>query len=294
MIAMRATPAGRGVRGPFVVPARVLLAAAGLLSVALGSFNLVHELRSTNVDFVYVAVGGLVGLIWLVSLYLAWRGFRLAVFAAGLIAFTEFGVIASGHFVTAPWEIDIYAKHEGLPVAGVLIALLTACALTVTAAIVCWSHPTGHLRKLETLPVLLVSLLGAILAILHTTDNVARHDFGTGTPEDGAFAAAVATILWLVGALWLGRARRTGAVAIMLGTFIVADAFITLHVVGGTPLSVIAAKSGVAWAGIALAMATLAVASFVAALTFLVAALAPRSPWAWIRRQSGSRLPSGP
>ena len=106
--------------------------------------------------------------------------------------------------------------------------------------------------------------------------------------------AALAVILWLVGAFWLARARRTGALLIMLGTFILADGFITLHLLGGTPVSVIASQSGVVWAGIALGMATLAVASFVAALTFLLAALAPRGPWAWIRRQSGSRLPSGP
>jgi hypothetical protein len=284
----------RVARGPFVLPARLLLLAAGLLSVALGSFNLVHELRTTNVDIIYVAVGSLVGVIWLVSLYLAWRGFRLALFLAGLIAFVEFGVIAAGHFVSAPWEIDVYAKREGLAVAAVLIALLPACALTMMGAIVSWSHPTGRLRQLETLPLLLVSLLGAILTILHATDNVARKDFGAASPEDGAFAAAVATILWLVGALWLARARRTGALLIMLGTFIIADGFITLHLLGGTSVSAIASKSGVIWAAIALAMATVAVASFVAALTFLVAALAPRSPWAWIRRQSASRLPSGP
>lgn len=294
MVAMRASPAVRGTRGPFVLPARMLLVGAGLVSVALGSFNLVHELRSTNVDIIYVAVGAVVGVIWLVSLYLAWRGFHLAVFLAGLIAFTEFGVIAAGHFVSAPWEIDVYAKHEGLATASVLIALLPACALTVMAAIVSWSHPRGRLRQLETLPLLLVSLLGAILAVLHATDNVARKDFGTASPEDGAFAAGVAVILWLVGALWLARARRTGALLIMLGTFILADGFVTLHLLGGTPVSGIASKSGVVWAGIALGMATLAVASFVAALTFLVAALAPKGPWAWIRRQSGSRLPSGP
>ena len=294
MVAMRASPAVRSARGPFVLPARMLLLAAGLLSVALGSFNLVHELRSTNVDTIYVAVGSLVGLIWLVSLYLAWRGFRLGVFAAGLIAFIEFGVIAAGHFVTAPWEIDVYAKHEGLAVAAVLVALLPACALTMLGAIVSWSHPRGRLRQLETLPILFVSLLGAILAVLHTTDNVGRKDFGSATPEDGAFAAAVAIILWLVGALWLARARRTGSLLILLGTFILADGFITLHLLGGTAVSAIASKSGVVWAGIALGMATLAVASFVAALTFLVAALTPRGPWMWLRRQSGSRLPSGP
>src|SRR5207302_6899651 len=135
--------------------------------------------------------------------------------AAGLIAFIEFGVIAAGHFVTAPWEIDVYSKHQGLAVAAVLVALPPACALTMLGAIVSWSHPRGRLGQLETLPILLVALLGAILAVLHTTDNVGRKDFGSATPEDGAFAAAVAIILWLVGALWLARARRTGALLIM-------------------------------------------------------------------------------
>src|SRR3984893_13657425 len=50
MLAMRASPAVRRAQGPFVLPARTLLMASGLLAVALAAFNLGHELHSTNVD----------------------------------------------------------------------------------------------------------------------------------------------------------------------------------------------------------------------------------------------------
>src|SRR5947207_11873592 len=69
-----------------------------------------------------------------------------------LFPYTTLFRSAAGHFVAAPWEIDAYAKHEGLAVAAVLIALLPACALAVMGAIVSWSHPGGRLRQLETLP----------------------------------------------------------------------------------------------------------------------------------------------
>ena len=252
-----------------MVAARLLLLVAGLLSLALGSFNLVHELHSTNVDIIYVVVAGLVGVVWLVSLFLAWRGSRLGIFLAGLIAFVEFGVIASGHFVTASWDIDLYSKHEGLALAAVLIALLPSCALTVIAAVVSWTHSTGRDHRPETVPLLVVSVLGAILVVLHATDNVRRGDFGAAKPEDGAFAAAVAVILWLVGAFWIARVRRTGAILIALGTFIVWYSFVTLHVVAGISVSGIAAQSGTIWAVIALGAATLALASFLTALAFL-------------------------
>jgi len=249
------------------------LLVAGLIAIALGAFNLGHELHSTNVDSLYVAVGGLIAVIWLVSLFLAWRGSRLGVFLAGLIAFVEFGVIASGHFVTATWDIHVYSEHEGLAVAAVLIALIPACALTAIAATVSWSHPTGHDRRLQTLPLLVVSVLGAILVVLQTTDSLRRVDFGTANAEDGTFAAAVAVSLWVVGALWIARVRRTGAILIALGTFIIWYSFVTLHVVGGTSVSTIAAQSGRIWAGIALGMATLAAALFITALAFLVGSI---------------------
>jgi len=267
---MRVATANRRPQGPFVLSARTLLLVSGLPAVALAVFNLGHELHSTNVDSVYVAVAGLVAIIWLVSLFLAWRGFRLGIFLAGLIAFVEFGVIASGHFVTAAWDIHVYSQHEGLPVATALMALLPACALTAMAAVVSWSHPTGRDSRPETLPLLVVSVVGGILVVLQTTDSLRRLDFGTANAEDGTFAAAVAVTLWLVGALWIARVRRTGAILVAVGTFIVWFSFVTLHVVRGTSVSAIAQTSGTIWAGIALGMATLAAASFVGALAFLV------------------------
>jgi hypothetical protein len=276
MVRMRAGPAVRRGQGPFLIPARTLLVVSGLLAVALGTFNLGHELHSTNVDIVYVVVAGLVAATWLASLFLAWRGFRLGIFLAGLIAFVEFGVIASGHFAVAAWDIHVYSVHEGLAVAAVLMALLPACALTAMAAVVSWGHPNGYDPRPRTLPLLLVSVVGTILVVLHATDNLRRVDFGTANAEDGTFAAVVAVMLWLVGALWIARVRRIGAISIALGTFMVWYSFITLHVVHGTSVSTIAAQSGTIWAGIALGMATLAAASFVTALAFLVEPLVRR------------------
>jgi len=77
-----------------------------------------------------------------------------------------------------------------------------------------------------------------------------------------------------------------GSILIALGTFIVWYSFITLHVVSGTSISAIASNSGPVWAAIALAMATLAAASFIAALALVVDPM--------VRRQSGKSLPSAP
>jgi len=49
--------------GPFVIPTRMLLLVSGLIAVALGSFTLVHERRSGQVDAVYLIVGLIVGVI---------------------------------------------------------------------------------------------------------------------------------------------------------------------------------------------------------------------------------------
>jgi hypothetical protein len=269
-----------------VVPARVLLLAAGMLAIALASVNLYPERHSTNVDIYYVLVAGLIYVIWLVSLVLAWRGLRIGIFLAGLIAFIEFGVIAAGHYVSAPWDIHILSLHEGLWTAVVLMAIPPACALTAMAAIVSWSHPTGRVRRLETLPLLIVAVVGSLLVILYATDSLRRGDFGTANAEDATFAALAADIVWLVGAFWIARVRRVGAILIALGTFILWYSFITLHVIAGTSVSAIAKTSGPLWAGIGLAMATLAAASFVAALAFLVRPL--------VRLQSAKRAPSGP
>jgi hypothetical protein len=277
---MRARPGDRRPSGPFIIPARFILLIGGVLAIGLGAFNLFHELHAGQVDRTYAIVVLLVGVVWLAAIVFAFLGWRLAIFAAGLLAFIEFGVIASTHFVVGPVDIDVFWKAEGLPLATVDMALVACCILVATSAIVCWSTPRGRNPRMETLPILVVALLGAVLTILQATDDIRRANFGASNAEDGTFAATVLAAAWLLGGLWIARVRRTGALVIALATFGVWYSFVTLHLVsGGTTVTVIASRSGVAWALIAAAAANLAAASFVLAIGLLVLSLV-RPPWA--------------
>ncbi|GAC1484507.1 MAG: hypothetical protein PVSMB9_10390 [Candidatus Dormibacteria bacterium] len=263
---------------------------SGLLAIAFGALNLYHEGHLKEVDGRYLAVATTLGAIWLGSVVLAFRGVKVGLVLTAAIAFLEFGVISSSHFVTGPTGMSTYAKSEGLSVAPISMTLLSLCLLTFMTAIVCWSHPTGHRRPIRALPLLLTSLVGATLVILYATDSVRRDDFGTASTEDGTFAASVSATFWLFGGLWFGRMPKTGALLIGLGTFMATFSFIALHVVkGGHTLGDIAAKSGPFWASVAAAMAGLAALSLVVALTILVRSLLlQRRP----SPQSGKRVPS--
>jgi len=282
MLKMQARPAGRVRQGPLLIPARFLLLISGLLALALGVFNLFHELHAAQVDRNYTIVALGIGVVWLASIILAFQGQLVGVFLTGTIAFIELGAIATAHFTSTAGAIGSYVRMEGLPVAAALIGLVVACGLTVMAAIVCWGHATGYSRRRETLPLLIVAAIGALLAVLEATDNVhlagkALPGFGTTGAEDGAFTAAIIAALWLIGGLWIARVRRTGALLIALATFMVCYSFVILHVRGGTPLSVIANKSGLVWAVIAVAVAILAAASLVVALGLLVIPIVRRT-----------------
>jgi hypothetical protein len=271
---MQATSMARRREGPFLIPARTLLLASGLIAIGLGTFTLLHERHSGQVDAVYVIVGLIVGVIWLASLVLAFGGFRIGIFLAGAFAFIDFGVTATSHFEAGPGALGTFVKSEGLPVATVAIGLLCACVLTVVSAAVAWGDTRGRSRRLDTLPLLLVALAGAVLVILQATDGVHRDSFGSSNTEDGAFAAAVTASLWLLGGLWIARVRRLGALMIMLATFIVWYSFLGLHLVkGGTTLSQVAAKSGVIWAVFSAAAVILAAASFLVALALFAVAV---------------------
>jgi len=235
--------------GPFLIPTRTLLLVSGLIAVALGAFTLLHERHTGQVDAVYLIVGVIVGVGWLACLVLAFRGFRIGIFLAAAFAFVDFGVTATSHFEAGSASLGSFVKSEGLPVATAAMGLLCACVLTVVAAAVAWGNAEGRDRRLNTLPLLLVAVAGAVLVILQATDGVHRDSFGTATTEDGAFAAAITASLWLLGGLWIARARRVGALIIMLASFIVWYSFIGLHLLkGGTTLSQVAATSGVIWA----------------------------------------------
>ena len=263
------------------------MTASGLLAVALGAFLLLHELHSGQINGIYTVIALVVGAIWLVCIILAFTGLRFGIFGAAAIAFVEFAVVASTHFVSAAGALGTFVKHEGLPVATVAMALVPACAVVVISAAVSWTNPRGRNARLETLPLLLAAFLGAALVILQATDGVHRADFGRANPEDGAFAAAVSASLWLLGGLWIARVRRTGAILIAVATFIVWYSFVTLHLVtGGTPMSEVASKSGAIWAVISLAAAVLAAASFLLALGLLALSIVRRKPSA---RSAGSQ-----
>lgn len=268
---MRTRPPARVRSGPFVIPARTLLLVSGLLSLGLGLFNLYHEFHANQVDIVYVTVASGVGLCGLVLLVAAFFGLRIAVFLSGLIAFVEFAIILSTHFVIGPVDIDTFWKSEGLPIATVDMALVPATTLVVVSAAVAWGTPRGRNRRLETLPILVVAVIGAVLVILQATDDIWRADFGRANAEDGTFAAAILATVWLMGALWIARVRRTGALLIAVATFGIAYSFVTLHLVrGGIPVSAIASKSGIAWAYIQAGAAVLAAASCLLSLGILV------------------------
>ena len=275
---MRATATAERRGGPFLIPARTVFLVSALIAVALGTFTLLHDRHSGQVDAVYLIIGLIVALVWLVCIVLAFMGFRLGIFLAAAFAFVDFGVTATAHFESGTGALGTFVKSEGLPVATVAMGLLVACVLTVITAAVLWGSPHGRDRRLNTLPLLVVAVAGAVLTILQATDGVHRDSFGSSNTEDGAFAAAVTASLWLLGGLWIARARRVGALLIMLATFIVWYSFLTLHLLkGGIPLSVVAAKSGVIWAVFSAAAAILAAASFLTALAlFVLATLRPR------------------
>jgi hypothetical protein len=281
MLGMQSRPGVRVRQGPLLIPARVLLLVFGLAALALSVFILFHELHAKQVGTVYTVVALAVGVVWLASIVLAFRGQPVGVFLTGAIAFVDLGVIAQAHFAATAGAIGSFVRMEGLPVATALIALVLACVITIMAAIVGWSHPMGYSRRRETLPLLIVAAIGALLAILEATDNVhlagnALPGFGTTSAEDGAFTAAITASVWLIGALWIARVRRTGAFLIGLATSGIGYSFWTLHIKGGTTLSVIANKSGLVWAVIASALAILAAASLLVTLGLLAISILRR------------------
>ncbi|TMF57741.1 MAG: hypothetical protein E6I22_03375 [Chloroflexi bacterium] len=85
-----ASPYFRAKRAPFLIPARVLVVIVGLVAITAAVLHLVDEVQRTESAGIFLlAVIGL-GVIWLVSLGLRWRGSRiglvqLAISVAGVI-----------------------------------------------------------------------------------------------------------------------------------------------------------------------------------------------------------------
>src|SRR5207245_11346328 len=127
MMKMRARPAvGRQPGGPFLLHARTLLLASGLLAIGLGVFTLLHERHSGQVNGVYTIVALILGAVWLACLVLAFRGFRIGIFRAAALAVADFGVTASSHLASAPAAVGAFARSDALPVGTVAIGLVCA------------------------------------------------------------------------------------------------------------------------------------------------------------------------
>src|SRR2546423_662579 len=130
------------------------------------------------------------------------------------------------------------------------------------------------------LPARLVLLGSGVLALGLAAFNL-FHEFHAGQ-VDGVYTiiAAVVAAIWLVGGLWVGRVRRTGALLIALATFGVAYSFLSLHLIAGTSVTEIQSTSGTGWAVVAAAAAVLATASFLIALGLVIVSLVRRRPTA--------------
>src|SRR6266480_697482 len=118
MLRMQARPAGRIRQGPLLIPGRVLLLFSGLLALALSVFNLFHELHAAEVDRNYTIVALAIGVVWLASIILAFRGQPVGVILTGALAFSDLGAIATAHFTSTAGAIGSYVLKEGLPVAA--------------------------------------------------------------------------------------------------------------------------------------------------------------------------------
>lgn len=270
---------GRHSDGPFLLPARLLLLISGALAVGLAAFNLYHEQHAGLVDAVYTDVALTAGVIWLAALITAYAGWRISIFIAALVAFIEFGLILSSHFVAGPGAISTFVKREGLPVATVDMALVPLCLLIVMSAAASWTQPRGRHRRLDMAPLLIAAVAGSVLVILQATDDLHRVDFGSANPEDGAFAAAVLASAWLAGGLWIARVRRTGAALITFSTLVVCYSFATIHLAkGGTSISQIASQSGAVWAIAAAGAVILAGASLVTAIAMVIVSMVRKQP----------------
>jgi hypothetical protein len=265
-------------RGPFILSARLVFVASGLLAIAMGLVHLFDEVQRTEVDVFYAVVAAIVSQLWLLSLFFAWRGNQLALALAGFLAFAEFGVQASTHFAIGVYAVEFLTPSRGIGFPVNLMLLEVACAISFVTAIVCISNPRGTIQRLESFPFLLVALAGASALILHAADDIGRKGFGAIGIEDGVAVASITATIWIIGALWMAGAPRLGAVLVALATANVVIPFITLHLAkGGVSLSQIAKQSGAGWAVLAAAMAILAAASLIGSVTWLLWKLAPQA-----------------
>jgi hypothetical protein len=242
----------------------------GVPAVVLTLIHLANELhrREHSPQFAAVVVVG--SLVFLAGLAFAYRGSTLAAVAVGVLAFGELALQLSTHFAAGPLALSALAPTEGIWFTIVLFFLAATCLLTLAVAVVATTNPFGHARRTGSLPLVGVSVAGALLLLLHAVDDVGRNGFGGLSVEDGAFVAVATAAAWVVGALWTAGGLRRGLIVVAVATLNVWWPIYTLHLSpSGVSLARIQQKSGIGLALIAAGAGALALGAFVVAIVWL-------------------------
>jgi hypothetical protein len=244
--------------------------------VVLTVVHLVNELQRHEHSALFGGVVGAGILVFLLALALAYRRSVVAAVAVGVLAFAELALQISTHFAVGPTDLSTLAPTQGIGFTIVLVFLGTACLMTLVVAIVYTTNPDGQARRLRSLPLLGVSLAGAVLLLLHAADDVPRKGFGGLSVEDGTLIAVVTAAVWVVGAMWMASALRRGAILVAGATLNVWWPFYTLHLApSGVSLDAIRHQSGLIFVLVAAAAAISAAYGFVVAVLWLGLASIP-------------------
>jgi hypothetical protein len=252
-------------RPAFLIPARLLFVVSGGLSLGLGLLHLVDEVQRKEVDINFALASAGIGLLWLVSLVLAWRGRPIFLLVGGLIAFFEFVRQVSTHFVSGTAELTALAKTRGAGATLLLLFLATSCLVSCFAAVEAASRPTRRIQDLRTLPLVLTSVAGSLLLLVYAALPLSVDgSFGATGHEDGALVAVVASTAWIMGALWSARHPIRSTVLVGVSTAFNLVAIYGINLRAGAPSSL--QKIDRLWAAVTIATAALALAGLVQSL----------------------------
>ena len=256
---------------PFAIPARTIVVSSGAIAVALSVLHLVDETQRGEANGLFLVAAVVLGAIWLLSLFVIWRGSRAGLLVAGVIAFAEFAVQGLNHFVSGgSIDLGALARTRGLAAAITLLLLGPACLVMCVAALDCAANPRGRATGWRGVTAVALSVVGGVLLLLHAADDLHRSGFGSMSAEDGAFVAMIIAIVWILGGLWTAGHPKRGTLFVAGATLFVLIPFYNLHLAkGGVSLGSIASDTGPAWAVVAAAMAVCAVVALVFSLLVL-------------------------
>src|SRR5207245_1437422 len=242
----------------------------GVPAVVLTLIHLTSELHRQEHTLLFAAVVVVGSLAFLAGLAFAYRGSTLGAVAVGVLAFGELALQLSSHFAAGPLALSGLAPTEGIWFSVVVFFLAATCLLTLAVAVVATTNACGRAQRTGSLPLVGVSVLGALLLLLHAVDDVGRSGVGGLSVEDGAFVAVATAAAWVLGALWTGGALRRGLMVVAVATLNVWWPIYALHLSpSGVSLARIQQKSGLVFALIAAGAGALALCACVVAIVWL-------------------------